>query len=146
MTTAAVAAMLTDDRALWDELGVALEAHAQESLHAEGSPQWVSRDVYAHLARWMEHSTADFVARLEGGSVPPIPGTDDEINARWQAEDSRLTLNEARAWGQRAFDARVRAIEAVPAERWDVILNAVARADGSEHYAAHLSFIVAEQG
>ena len=146
MTTDAIAAMLTEDRARWNALVVALEAHTQESLHAAGSPPWVSRDVYAHLARWMEHSTADFAARIEGGSVSPIPGTDDEINGRWQAEDSGLSLDEARAWGQRAFDARVQAVEGVPAERWDVILAAVARADGSEHYAAHLSFIVAEQG
>ena len=145
MTTDAIATMLTGDRAQWDALVAALEAHARESLHAEGSPVWVSRDVYTHLARWMEHSADDLAARLEGGTVPPIPGTDDEINARCQAEDGALSLNEARAWARRAFDARVQAIERVPAERWGTILEAVARADGAEHYAAHLSFIVSEQ-
>ena len=71
-----------------------------------------------------------------------LEGTEDEINARWQQEDSALSLDEARERAQRAFDRRIEAIEAVPADRWDAVTEACARADGAQHYRAHRSFIV----
>ena len=141
----ALAAMLREDRAQWEALVDVLEAQPQESLHDAGSPPWMSRDVYAHLARWMERSTDDLEARLAGRTLPPLLGTEDEINARWQQEDSGLSLGEARKRAQQAFERRIRAIEAVPAERWDQVLEAMARADGAEHYASHRRYIVSGQ-
>ena len=143
MDTAAVQAMLREDRAKWEALVVVLEAHPQGSLHDAGSPSWTSRDVYAHLARWIERSTAQLEARLAGRTLPPLEGTDDEINARWQLEDSRLSLDEARQRAQTAFERRLQAITAVPADHWDKELDAVARVDGAEHYRGHRSYIVA---
>jgi len=133
----AVAAMLRSDRAEWEALVAVLEAHPEQRLHAEGSPPWVSRDVYAHLARWMSRSTDDLEARLAGRTLPPLEGNDDEINARWQREDSALSLDEARRRAREAFERRLRAIEGVPAGRWEPVLEAMARADGAEHYANH---------
>ncbi len=95
----------------------------------------------AHLARWIERSTSELEARLEGGSLQPLEGTDDEVNARWQQEDSGLSLDEARERGQQAFELRLRSIEGVPTDRWDGMLEAIARADGAEHYAGHGSYI-----
>ncbi len=141
MDTEAVAAMLREDRAEWEVLVAVLEAHPQNSLHHPSSPRWTSRDVYAHLARWIERSTDALEARLAGRALPPLEGTDDEINARWQQEDSALSLGEARERAQQAFERRLRAIEGVPTDRWDEMLEAMARADGAEHYAGHRSYL-----
>ena len=142
MDAGAVSTMLREDRAEWEALVALLEAHLKESLHGASAPSWTCRDVYAHLARWMDHSTNALEARLAGRTLPPLEGTDDEINARWQQEDSRLRLEGARERAQRAFERRLRAIEAVPADRWDQVLGAIARADGAEHYANHRTYIV----
>ncbi len=141
MDSETVAAMLSEDRAVWEGLVAVLDAHPQEGLHDAGSPPWTSRDVYAHLARWIEHFTAALEARLAGRVLPSLEGTDDEINARWQQEDSGLSLGEARERAQQAFERRLRAIEGVPTDRWDEMLEAIARADGAEHYAGHRSYI-----
>ena len=145
MDSQAVAAMLRKDRAEWEALVASLESRPDDSLHDAGSPRWTSRDVYAHLARWIEHSTAHLEARLAGRAFPPMDGTDDEINARWQRAGSRLGLEEARHWAERAFERRLRAIDGVPAARWDAELETIARADGAEHYAGHRRCIVAEE-
>ena len=139
-----IVAMLSEDRKEWAALTAVLEEHAERSLHGRGSPMWTAADVYTHLARWMSRSTDDLEARLERRTLTPLEGTDDEINARWQAEDSHLTLAEAREWAHRAFERRIRAIEAVPHDRWDPVLQMMARADGSEHYAGHRRYITGE--
>ena len=141
MDAEAIAAMLRKDRAEWEGLVAVLEAHPHKSLHDPGSPRWTSRDVYAHLSRWIERSTSEIEARLEGGTLQPLEGTDDEVNARWQREDSGLSLGEARERAQQAFERRLRAIEGVPRDRWDEMLKAIARADGAEHYTGHRSYI-----
>ncbi len=141
MDAEAVAAMLREDRTEWEVLVAVLEAHPQKSLHDPSSPRWTRRDVYAHLARWIERSTDALEARLAGRALPPLEGTDDEINARWQREDSGLSLGEARERAQQAFGRRLRAIEGVPTDRWDEMLEAIACADGAEHYAGHRSYI-----
>ena len=146
MDTKEIEEMLREDQMQWSLLSEVLDSHPSESLHDPESPQWNSRDVYAHLARWMELSTGQLKARISGTSIPRVEGTDDEINARWQQEDSRLSLAEARGWAQRAFDKRVQSIRSVPADRWDGQLERTARGDGSEHYATHREFIAAPRG
>ena len=142
MDTEAVAAMLRRDLVEWEALVVVLEAHPERRLHGEDSPSWVSRDVYAHLARWMNRSTDELEARLAGRTLPALEGTDDEINARWQQEDSGLSLREARRSAEEAFERRWRAIERVPPGSWEPVVEAMARADGSEHYANHRRYVV----
>ncbi len=141
MDAEAIAVMLQEDRAQWEALTAVLDAHPEGSLHDPNSPLWTSRDVYAHLSRWIERSTSELKARLAGRALPPLEGTDDEINARWQQEDSGLCLGEARERAQQAFERRLRAIEGVPTDHWDEMLRAIARADGAEHYAGHRSYI-----
>jgi hypothetical protein len=141
MDSEAVQEMLREDRAEWEALVAVLDAHPEGPLHDPSSPSWTSRDVYTHLARWIEHSTDDLEAWLAGRGITVIEGTDDEINARWQQEDSRLSPDEARERAQRAFEQRIQAIEAVPQDRWDDQLEAIARADGAEHFRGHRSYI-----
>ena len=135
--------LLREDREEWQALCAVLDAHPEGPLHDPESPEWTARDVYAHLARWMGRSTDGLEAWLASRTIlPPQEGTDDEINARWQAEDGRLRPDEAREWAQRAFDRLHQAIEAVPLERWDGVVDAIAHADGAEHYANHRKYII----
>ncbi len=142
MDSASVLNMLREDIAEWEKLVAVLEVHPEESLHDPSSPPWTSRDIYAHLARWMEHSTASLEARLAGRTTPPIKGTFDEINARWQQEDSGLSLAEAREKARLAFERRRYVIISVPDERWDEELERLARIDGGAHFAEHRSYII----
>ncbi len=138
----AVQAMLQEDRAEWERLVALLDAHPEGPLHDPESPEWTARDVYAHLARWIERSTTEMEGWLATRTLlPKLEGSDDEINARWQQEDSALTLDEARERARRAFERRLRAIEAVPLDRWDAVGEACARADGAAHYRSHRSYI-----
>ena len=66
-------------------------------------------------------------------------------STRWHGEDSGLSLPEARNRAQKAFERRLRAIKSVPIDRWDGILESMARADGGEHYANHRRYIAVEQ-
>jgi hypothetical protein len=137
-----VAALLQKDRDEWDALVATLEAHPDEVLHDPESPDWTSRDVYFHLASWMNISTDGLEARLTGREPdPPIPGTDDEINARWRLESEALTLDEARELAHRAFERRLRALAAIEPDRWDATVEEYAHADGWEHYAAHRGYV-----
>ena len=142
MKPEAVAEMLRRDRDEWDALVAALEARPSSALHDPEFPAWEAKDVYTHFTRWINNSTDALEAWLDGRRlIPPPKGTDDEINARWQAEDADYTLAEARERAQRAFLRRLTAIESVPRERWDPILEKMARADGYEHYASHRRYI-----
>lgn len=143
MTPETVAAMLDDDHREWALLCETLDAHPTGALHDPESPEWNARDVYAHLARWIAHSTDDLESVLAGGGLTGIAegGDDDEINARWQSEDSSMTLVEARTKAQQAFERRVQAIESVPADRWNAALEAIAHADDAVHYQKHRGYI-----
>ena len=142
MDAEAVEAMLREDRAEWEALVAVLETQPEGPLHDLQSPEWTSRDVYAHLARWIGHSTAHLEAHLAGRPFPKLEGTDDEINARWQRENSGLSLAEARERARAAFERRIQAIQAVRPGRWDKEMEAIARADGAQHYRGHRSYIV----
>ena len=62
MDVEALEMMLREYRAEWETLISLLDAHPETSLHDPVSPPWTSRDVYAHLARWMELSTSQLEA------------------------------------------------------------------------------------
>ncbi len=146
MDPAAIAAMLAEDHREWAALCAALDARPEGPLHDPESPAWTARDVYAHLARWINNSTDSFDSWLASRTIPKtLEGDDDTINARWQAEDSGLTLDEARALAQQAFERRIRAIESAPADRWDdPVLDAIAHADDAHHYRNHRIYITVD--
>jgi len=149
MDAQAIQAMLREDREEWEALVAVLEAHPDGPLHDPESPDWTARDVYTHLARMVESTTALMEGILAGRPSPDFEPFDEfegddegAINARIQRKYSHMRLDEARERAQRAFERRIRAIESVPTDRWDAQLEEIARGDGSQHYRAHRSFIV----
>jgi hypothetical protein len=135
-------AMLARDEAEWAALAALLDAARDRTVHGPGSPAWNARDVYAHLARWINHSTDGFEAHLAGREPPPgPPGTDDEINARWQAADAALSFSEARERAHRAYERRLAAVRSAPEGSWDNMLRAFAQADCHRHYESHRRYI-----
>jgi hypothetical protein len=136
-----VCEMLKRDRLEWEALTRILDTHPGESLHDPRTPIWISRDVYAHLARWNEHSNINVKAYCTGRSLTSLEGTDEEINARWRQEDSCLSLDEARQKARKAFKQRMRIIRAIPENLWDIELEKIVHFDGYTHYAAHRGYI-----
>ncbi len=143
MNDTEVAAMIREETVEWAELIKILEAHPEESLHDPTSPQWTSRDVYAHITRWWKYATDSIEALLNGQKLSSLEGTEEEINARWQQEDSGVSLDEARRLAQSAFEQWLRTIESIPSGRWDEQLEELVRSDGAEHLRMHRSYIIA---
>ena len=141
MDAEAITEMLRHDREEWSALVGELEAAAGEAVYDDpGSPPWIPRDVYAHLSRWIDHSAAQFERAVAGlDPLPAIEGTDDEINARWQIEDQAITHEEARRRAFAAYDRRRALVESVPSESWTGQLDALAEADGWQHFRDHRS-------
>lgn len=134
--------MLRRDREEWEKLTAVLDTHPGGPVHDPESPDWEARHVYAHLARWMNHSMDDFEAVLEGRPPPTPPdGDDDAINARWRSEDAAIDFTEARERARRAYERRLRLIEGVPEDRWSNPLMAIAHSDGYQHYADHKRYV-----
>ncbi|MBN1189252.1 MAG: maleylpyruvate isomerase N-terminal domain-containing protein [Dehalococcoidales bacterium] len=133
--------MLKKDRREWELLSGILDAHPGESLHDPATPEWDSRDVYAHLARWNEHSNSNIKSYCSGRSLTELEGTDEEINASWLEEDRDLSLEEARDKALKAFEKRIRIIRAVPQDRWDEKLEEIVFYDGWKHYSTHRGYL-----
>ncbi len=146
MDSVTLAEMLRRDHEEWAALVAVLDARPTGAVHDPESPSWQARDVYSHFTRWIHRSTDELEARADGRTLARLEGSDDEINARWQGEDARLTLDEARSRAQAAFDRRVAVVRAVAKDRWHDGLAAIVYADGYEHIAAHRRYIEAAGG
>ena len=134
--------MLRRDEDEWRALVSLLDSAGDAVVHEPPAPPWNARDVYAHLARWIGHSTGAFEAHRDGRDGPPNPpGTDDEINARWQQEDASLSFAEARERAHAAYQRRLSAIRSAADSAWDNTLRATAHADGYQHYESHRRYI-----
>ena len=140
MSEEAIAQMLSKDRAEWNLLTSMLDAHPTEVLHEPESPPWTSRDVYAHLARWLNISNKHMEAYRSGGDSPHFDNI-DKVNAKWQEEDSILSLDEARIRAFEAFNQRLAIIASMPMDKWDNTLERIAKYDGAAHLAAHRKYI-----
>ncbi len=141
MNKETVTQMISKDRAEWNLLASILDAHPAEVLHSPQSPPWTSRDVYAHLARWLNNSNKDMESYCSGGDISPHFDNIDELNSRWQKEDSVLSLAEARTRALEAFSNRLAIIASIPMNRWDEKLERIASYDGAEHLVGHRKFI-----
>ena len=141
MTREIIATMLKEDADTWAELVAILDAHPEVNLHAPGSKPWNSRDAYAHLARWMEYSAAKLKSLVTGEQPPKLEDNAEELNVRWEAEDTALSLDEARQWAMISCETRKRAIEAIPTVIWGGEIEQYARIDGAQHFRDHLSYI-----
>ena len=136
-----ISQIILEDRRQWQLLVAVLDAHSDRDLHGSPGNPWKSRDVYAHLARWLEHSNLDMMAYIHGHNLSPPISNPDELNSLWKMEDSNLSFSEARLKAHRAFDERVRILYTIPLDKWDFRLEKVAEYDGSEHYKAHRNYI-----
>ncbi len=137
-----VEAMLHRDEDEWRALVALLDGAGHAVVHEPPAPPWNARDVYAHLARWITHSTDAFEAHRDGRDPPPDPpGTDDEINARWQEEDASLSFAQARGRAHGAYERRLSAVRSAADDAWDNVLRATAHADGYQHYESHRRYI-----
>ncbi len=137
------AGLLTEGAQVWDQLDALLRQHATTpNLHAEGAAEWSSRDVYAHLARWIGR-TVEQVQRKSAGVdwLPPLTGTDDEINERWAAEDRALTLKQAREWCIATTETLRRLIEDLSVDQWNRFGRRCMEDIDGGHYRAHIEFI-----
>ena len=142
MNAEQVNAILRIDHIVWNALVCLLEKHPEKNLHNAASPPWTSRDVYAHFARWLNYSNACIAAYCAGRKEPPLEATPEEMNTRWQREDSKMTLADARGKAGTAFKRRMAIIEAIPLDKWDVELGKMVNFDGAMHYAMHINYIV----
>jgi hypothetical protein len=129
--------------ALFAELRALLDRNVEKaSLHAEGATDWNSRDVYAHFARWIGF-TIEQVQRKAAGLdwLPPIPGTDDEINERWAVQDRTLTLDQARDWCIASVDTLTSLINDLSVDQWQRFGRKTVDDIGGDHVRAHIEFI-----
>ncbi len=134
--------MLQRDEDQWRALVTILDAAGTAIVHQPPAPPWNARDVYAHLARWITHSTDAFEAHRDGRDPPPGPtGTDDEINARWRDEDASLSFAQARERAHAAYERRLSAVRSAADDAWDNVPRATAHADGYQHYESHRRYI-----
>ena len=141
MIIEAVDTMLREDGEAWAALCAVLDAHPEVNLHNASSKPWNSRDAYAHLARWMEYSAGVLKALLAGEAAPTLGDVSEELNVLWQAEDTALSLEDARQRAMHAFKERKIAIESIPLEMWGGEMEKYARFDGAHHFRDHLSYI-----
>jgi hypothetical protein len=137
-----VKAMLCIDHIVWNALVCLLEKHQSGNLHGPGSPPWTSRDIYAHLARWLDHNNACIEAYCTGKPQPSLEASPEKMNDIWQQADSSMSLDEAREKAQVAFARRMDIIKSIPLHKWDGELEKLARYDGAAHYAMHINYIV----
>jgi len=144
MNTEEVKAMLCIDHIVWNALACLLEKHPDVSLHEPGSLPWTSRDVYAHFARWLNHSNACIDAYCARRPQPPLEASPEEMNDIWQRADSAMSLDEARKKAGVVFTSRVVLIESIPIDKWDDALKKLVSYDGAMHYAMHINYILRE--
>lgn len=129
------------DAASWQRLTTYLDAKPEGRVHGDDSDPWTSADLYAHVARWLDHSSDLLEAQRDGALKPETDGTTDEINARWQAEDAGIDLTTARPRAIAAHDRYLLAVSSLPLDRWNKELDDDAMYDGWDHYDQHLGYI-----
>ena len=71
-----VQGVMRDEERWWNAIEAALDAHPGGRFHLEGDP-WDARDVWAHLARWLNRAVdvceADQVCNGTSSFCPPAP-------------------------------------------------------------------------
>lgn len=138
---------LLHEEAAWQRLTGLLDARASGVLHTgdDGQP-WSAADIYAHIERWMTANIPRVDAFLASGTVPELPASVDELNARWSKEDAGVAFDAART---RTVEARTRfmaQMRTIPLDRWTARLMGLYGGNAWGHYAEHLEYLDAEGG
>lgn len=140
LMSASLDLILDEIEALLAELATVLDANPEMALHDPEGPRWLPRDVYNHLARWTaEYGLPRLSAAVARDPLPDIEGIDDEINARFQAEDAHRSHADARERCFAAYRAFADAARAVPEERRDAVF--FEHADRRPHLREHLEAV-----
>jgi hypothetical protein len=137
-----VAVIQRVDAVVWKELVSVLTKYPTESLHEAKSPKWTSKDVFAHMTRWLKHCNDKMEAYCAGKPLPKLESTPEEMNAKWKREDRDKSLAEVKETAQLEFKRRQRLLDAIPLKKWDEELMQIQGYDGANHFAAHLNYIV----
>jgi hypothetical protein len=142
MNAADISVILLEDQKEWEALSAVLDARLKGVVHGIGSTSWNARDVYAHVARWLEYSNSNLENALTGKPLSNIQESQfDEINGRWQQEDSKLSLVEAQIIAYQEFQRRAKIIKSIPLEKWNEEMVKIVYSDGASHYRLHRSYI-----
>lgn len=132
--------MLAATRAAELDLFAAVDPAEREAPRRIG--EWSAKDVRAHLAAWRGVEARRLAGEPDGTREGE---SDDEANARIQANRAGWTWDEVAADAEATFDALVAAIRATPAEalRSSERLVAGIGSNGANHAIAHLADIAA---
>ena len=136
------ARLLAEGDRAWAELCAVLDAVPPDALlHDPDSPEWTSRDVYTHFMR-MHMWSADAVNRELAGRPLDLSGeSEDEVNARLQAEERGRTLEEARALAHSTRVAYREVMLGLTPEQWSTIGRRHSDDLVGGHYRGHLGYI-----
>lgn len=134
----------------WAELRAALDAADPEvALHDPDSPEWTSRDVYAHFVR-MHRGSMDALRReLAGETVTFAPedtaeriATVERRNDARALEDRALSLEEARRLAEETRVAYRALMLSLTPEQWDAFGRTHSDDLVGGHYRGHLGYLV----
>jgi len=142
MFAADINAVLAEDRREWDALVSVLDARPTGTVHGSGKNAWNSRDVFTHVAHWLRFSNNNLKKVREGKTMELVDESQiEDINRKWQQEDSKLTLKEARQWAIREFEQRITLIKSMPDGFWEHGNLRLISFDGASHYRDHRKYI-----
>jgi len=142
MTETDRAAMLAHGDARWGQLCSALDELINEPVNGDG---WTGGDVFAHFARWQQHTLDDLRALIAGQVPSPVDGDENAINERWYAEDAALPAEVARERCLRTREELRSLLMSLSHEQWDRFGRPCSPDINGDHYDAHLGALPAKE-
>ena len=142
MTQTDRGSVLAHGDVLWERLRAVLEASMDEPVNADG---WTGKDVFAHFARWQQHTMDDLRALLDGRTPSPVEGGENEINDRWHVEDRGMPPDVARERCIGTREELCSLLVSLSDEQWDRFGRAFSPDINGEHYDAHLRAVPAKE-
>jgi Mycothiol maleylpyruvate isomerase N-terminal domain len=134
--------MLSRGDALWEQLSAALDASTDTPVNEAG---WTGRDVFAHFARWQQHTIDDLRDLIVGKAPLPVDGDENVVNDRWYSEDRALPAGIARERCLRTREELRSLLLGLSDEQWDRFGRACAPDVSGEQYAAHLQGLTVKE-
>ncbi|HSW58850.1 MAG TPA: hypothetical protein VLH15_10625 [Dehalococcoidales bacterium] len=133
--------LIMEEQRQWQLLVAALDAHSgREHRHTSGQ-LCSSKDVYAHLAAWLEFANQKLLNYIRGYGIMNQETSVDESTSIWRNRDSQISLTAARQKAHQIFAERIKILRSIPPEKWDFKLEKLVACDGAEHYSSHRNYI-----
>lgn len=132
------ATILAREREGWAAWWAHVEGVDPQATRSDG---WSLKDVVAHIAAWQRYSAGRLAALGRGEMDPGQPAAEDDFNAGAREASRSRSWEDVRAEAERAHNAFVSTIEAVPEHtfaRDDGLGAFVVAVNGVEHYEEHL--------